>query len=492
METSNDAAGIVGIYSANISENTQIYQKLILAMSALQHRGQDSAGIALYRNQGTICLHSGTGKVREIFTHKDVASTSACAGIGRVRSISGETSCIHNTGPFILTQSTPMQTTTLAFVHDGHIFNSDILRSEIVTQGQHQQTDSELLAQYLLQSKITPFRKRIHHMMSFLQGAYSLVVLTQEKLYALRDPWGIRPLCLGQQEKHWIVASETCALSAVGATYIRDIQPGELVTIDTTGMHSEIIIQARRRYACAFEYIYFSDPTSDIQGISIYEARESLGKALAKEHPAQVDIIIPIPETSIPAALGYAKITGIPYKQIIMKNRYSTRSFLQSNQDPHHREVTSTFQIVPSQIQGKKILLVDDSIIRGTTTKYLVSALRNQGAREVHLRLSAPPIKYTCQYGINLPDSQDLIASNRSVHQIAEYLDVDSLRYLSVAGLIQALKGGNGPRNASNQKKLQCENFCFACMSSAGTPEQLPALSTRHMSKNECSESCNE
>src|SRR5438046_4112112 len=292
----------------------------------------------------------------------------------------------------------------------------------------------------------------------WLRGAYSLVILAEGKLYAMRDPWGMRPLCIGRIGKNWIIASESCALDRIGATFVREVEPGELITIDESGIHSEILAHAPRKSLCVFEYIYFSDATSQLNGRYVYTAREALGRELAREHPIDADLVIPVPDSSIPAALGYATESGIPYGQAIIKNRYSDRTFIKPDQRLRQLEVDLKFNMVKPKIEGMRLVVVDDSIVRGNTMKRLVAALRHQGVKEIHLRSSSPPLRHPCYFGIDIPQEEELIAAGRTVEEVAAYIGVDSLGYLSTTSLGRAVASVTAIQRAVDQSAVGAIN----------------------------------
>ena len=302
--------------------------------------------------------------------------------------------------------------------------------------------------------------------------AGGIAVLAEGKLYAMRDPWGLRPLCMGRIGDNWIVASESCALDRIGATFVRDVEPGELITIDEQGMRSEVLANISRKSLCVFEYIYFSDATSQLNGRFVYNVREALGRELAKEHPVEADMVIPVPDSSIPAALGYSTASGIPYGQAIIKNRYSDRTFIKPDQRLRQLEVDLKFNMVKPKIDGKRLVVVDDSIVRGNTMKRLVAALRHQGVKEIHLRSSAPPLRHPCHFGIDIPQESELIAAGRTVEEIAASIGVDSLGYLSTTGLGRAIATANEEHtleDAAADTLLHTE-FCYGCMEKRGWP----------------------
>ncbi len=435
----HDACGIVGIYLQEHNKNIDVRNYLTLSLTALQHRGQESAGIAVYDEDGKIAHKVGMGKVREVFSDSGAGLPATRCGIGHVRYSTTGSSCVENAGPFVVVNST---------------------------------TDSEAIAMLLLLADGETLRERLIKILPLLQGAYSLVILSEGKLVAMCDPWGMRPLCLGQLGDSWMVASESCALDRVGATFVRKVEPGEFITIDEQGLHSEILLQESRQALCVFEYIYFSDATSRLNNRYVYEVRELLGKELAREYPVEADLVVPVPDSSIPAALGYAAISGIPYGQAIIKNRYTDRSFIKPDQRLRQLEVDLKFNFVKPKIEGKRLVIVDDSIVRGNTMKRLVAALRHQGAKEIHLRSSSPPLRHPCHFGIDIPQEEELVAAGRSVSEVAEYIGVDSLGYLSLAGLGRALSVVNGHTDLDDDAALASlhAECCYGCMETQGWP----------------------
>jgi amidophosphoribosyltransferase len=334
-------------------------------------------------------------------------------------------------------------------------------------------TESEIIALMLLYAQGKTLRERMIETFPLLRGSYSLVMLSEGKLYAMRDPWGLRPLCIGRIGNSWIATSESCALDRMGATYVREVEPGEFITIDEDGMHSEILVQTPKHSLCVFEHIYFSDATSRLNDAYVYNVREALGRELAREFPVDADLIVPVPDSSIPAALGYADESGIKYGQAIIKNRYSDRTFIKPDQRLRELEIDLKFNMVKPKIEGARLVIVDDSIVRGNTMKRLVSALRNHGVKEIHLRSSAPPLRHPCYFGIDIPQDKELIAAGRTEQEIADYIGVDSLGYLSLTGLGRAIKSAESrsqrPDDAEARDFLDQE-FCYGCMETQGWP----------------------
>lgn len=496
MERLHDACGVVGIYAGNnaASENGQfeyeqaepidVRRYLTLALTALQHRGQESAGMAVYDREGKIASRVDMGKVRDVFSDMGIGLPETRCGIGHVRYSTTGSSCVENAGPFVV-GAWRGHYDTIAVAHNGNLVNGEAIRKQLPQEFLQSTTDSEVIALLLLQAGGPTLRERLLATLPLLRGAYSLVILAEGKLYAVRDPWGLRPLCLGRIGDHWLVVSESCALDRLGATFVREVEPGELITIDEHGMRSELLVREPRHALCVFEYIYFSDATSQLNGRFVYTVREALGRELAYEHPVEADLVLPVPDSSIPAALGYAAASGIPYGQAIIKNRYSDRTFIKPDQRLRQLEVDLKFNLVKPKIEGKRLVVVDDSIVRGNTMKRLVAALRHHGAKEIHLRSSSPPLRHPCYFGIDIPQEAELVAAGRSVAEVAAYIGVDSLGYLSTTGLGRAIA------SASAQDGSRCEDtaadsllhaeFCYGCMERRGWPFDPHAAASHTM-----------
>jgi amidophosphoribosyltransferase len=409
-------------------------------------------------------------------------------------------SCVENAGPFVVERNG--QCDTIALAHNGNIVNDKPLRRHFTPDMFNSTTESEVIALLLLYAQGHTLRERMIATFPLLRGSYSLVMLAEGKLYAMRDPWGIRPLCIGRIANTWIVVSESCALDRMGATYVREVEPGEFITIDESGLHAEILGKSPRHSLCVFEHIYFSDATSLLNNAYVYNVREALGRELAREYPVEADLVVPVPDSSIPSALGYAAEAGIPYGQAIIKNRYSDRSFIKPDQRLRELEIDLKFNFVQPKIEGARLIIVDDSIVRGNTMKRLVSALRNRGVKEIHLRSSAPPLRHPCYFGIDIPQESELIAAGRSIQEVADYIGVDSLGYLSLAGLERAINREDAMNRVTDDDKSQfiasegrgpihCareddsihyaresgqglnylhKNFCYGCMHKEGWP----------------------
>ncbi len=481
MERLHDACGIVGIYAQQDEENLDVRRYITLALTALQHRGQESAGMAVYDNDGEIVHRVGMGKVREVFHDSGTSLPFTHCGIGHVRYSTTGSSCVENAGPFVV-GAREGQYDSIAVAHNGDLVNGPTLRAALPQDVLNSTTDSEAIALLLLHAEGETFRERMLATIPLLRGSYSLVLLAEGKLYALRDPWGMRPLCIGRLGKNWIITSESCALDRTGATLIREMEPGELITIDEQGLHSDQLVKMPRQTLCVFEYIYFSDATSQLNGRYTYLVREALGRELAREHPVEADLVVPVPDSSIPSALGYAAESNIPYGQAIIKNRYSDRTFIKPDQRLRQLEVDLKFNLVKPKIKGARLIVVDDSIVRGNTMKRLVSALRHYGAKEIHLRSSSPPLRNPCYFGIDIPREKELIAAGRTVEEIRQYIGVDSLGYLSIPGLGRAINTAMSDSEIASDEQatnMLHSEFCYGCMETQGWPFD-PATEAKH------------
>jgi amidophosphoribosyltransferase len=406
------------------------------ALYALQHRGQESAGICT--SDGT-SLHNltGMGLVSQVFRDRDIARLNGSLAIGHTRYSTTGSSRAENAQPMVV--ASPLG--SLALAHNGNLVNVQEIQRRVLGLGvtPRTSTDSELVAHLIAHSPGDSWLERMRRALGQLQGAFCFVMLTRNRLYAARDPWGIRPLVLGRLDSGWVVASETCALDTIGAQPIREIAPGELLAIGPDGVHSEQFTQQTRRAGCSFEFIYFARPDSLIDGQLVYSTRERMGEALAREHPVAADFVMPVPDSATPAAIGFARAAGLPYREGLVKNRYIGRTFIQPYQEQREVGVDLKFNPLPEVLRGQRIALVDDSIVRGTTTPRIVAMLRRAGAAEVHLRICAPPIRYACHLGVDTAPEESLIANIHSVEEIRVAVGADSLGYLSLDGLVGAI-----------------------------------------------------
>ncbi|MCK4843955.1 MAG: amidophosphoribosyltransferase [Dehalococcoidia bacterium] len=441
-----ESCGVFGVYASGIN----VAQTVFFALFALQHRGQESAGIAVTDGDG-IKLHTNMGLVSQAFTENDLALLKGYIGIGHNRYSTTGSSRPVNAQPIIA----KADGLTIALAHNGNILNFELLRDELQQRGYHFHTssDSEIIANLILASPGQNWEKKIEYAMHRLQGAYSLVILTEDKLIGVRDSLGVRPLCLGTIDNGWSIASESCALDHIGAQFVREVEPGEIVIIDSQGMKS-FKKKNVKKALCIFEYIYFARPDSIIEDKLLYPIREAMGRRLAEEYPVDADFVMGVPDSATASGIGYSNLSAIPYCEGLLKNRYVGRTFIEPDQRIRELGVQLKFNPLSRIIAGKKLIVVDDSIVRGTTTPHVVSLLKKAGATEIHLRICAPPIRYPCFFGVDMAARWQLIAARKTVPEIREYLGVDSLGYLSLNGLIRAVG-------------LPRDIFCLACFTGA-------------------------
>lgn len=431
-ESLREHCGIIGIYAPG----EDVARLAFFGLYALQHRGQESAGIATADGQRIAC-HARMGLVAQVFDEHSLSGLSGGSlAIGHTRYSTTGSSRVENAQPLIVDSDLGQ----LALGHNGNLVNAQELRTELIGRGlvPRTSTDSELIALACAGAAGEDWLTRIRGAMPRLAGAFCLVLLTRDRLFAVRDPLGIRPLCLGRLGSGWVVASESCALDTIGAEFIREIDPGEVLMIGPEGVQSEHLPRARRAL-CSFEYIYFARPDSIIDGRLVYAVRERMGRELAREHPADADLVMPVPDAATPAAIGYAAESGIPYREGLVKNRYIGRTFIQPQQSIRQDSVQLKFNPLPEVLAGKRVVLVDDSIVRGTTTPRVISILRRAGAREVHMRITAPPMVYPCYLGVDTAPVEQLIAARLTVPEICAQIGADSLGYLSIEGLNRAI-----------------------------------------------------
>jgi amidophosphoribosyltransferase len=438
----HESCGAFGIYAPGIN----VAQTTFFALFALQHRGQESAGIAVTDGNG-IKVHTRMGLVSQAFTETDLDLLHGYIGIGHNRYSTTGSSKPANAQPIIARS----EGLAIALAHNGNIINARPLRDELQQRGYHFNTssDSEVIGNLILASPGQNWQEKIEHATHRLQGAYSLVILTEDKLIGVRDPFGVRPLCLGTIDGGWCIASESCALDHIGGQFTKEIDPGEILVIDSQGVQS-FRQESDRKALCIFEYIYFARPDSIIQGKLLYPAREAMGIILSEEYPVDADFVMGVPDSATAAGIGYSHASGIPYCECLLKNRYVGRTFIEPEQRIRELGVQLKFNPLSRIIAGKRLVVVDDSIVRGTTTPRVVSMLRKAGATEVHLRICAPPIRYPCFFGVDMATKWELIAARKTVPEIKEHLDADSLGYLSLDGLIRAVD-------------LPKDIFCLAC-----------------------------
>jgi amidophosphoribosyltransferase len=424
--------GVFGIYASD----EDVARLTFFGLYALQHRGQESAGIAV-ANGRRITYHKDMGLVAQVFNEEKLLPLQGHLAIGHTRYSTTGSSKLQNAQPFLVESALG----PLAVGHNGNLTNAPELRRELLNRGVGltSTSDSEVIVQMLAGGEGRTWEEKLEFFMSRAQGAYCLTVLTRGALFAMRDPWGLHPLCLGKIGKNgWVVASETCALATIGAEFIRELQPGEIIAIDDDGPRLVAHIPAPQRAMCLFEYIYFARPDSLVAGQSLHASRVSAGRELAREAPADADIVIPVPDSAVPAAIGYALESGIPYSEGLIKNRYIGRTFIQPDDRLRKLGIQLKFNPLSDNLVGKRVVIVDDSIVRGNTSGPIVKLLRDAGAVEVHMRVSSPPIQHPCFLGVDMATYPELIAHRMSIPEIEAHLGVDSLAYLSLDGLIKA------------------------------------------------------
>lgn len=427
-----------GVFGMLHSEQTNVSKYIYYGLSALQHRGQESAGIAVCDTngpKGNISYHKDMGLVSEVFRPDTLLSLHGDIGIGHVRYSTTGGSCKENAQPLVLNYLKG----TLALVHNGNLTNTDVLREQLQNTGAifHTTTDSEVIAYQIAKerTKTSSIEEAVFRTAPGLSGGYALLIMSPQKLIGVRDPLGLKPLCLGRLKDSYILASEDCALKAIDAEFIRDIQPGEVITITKEGIHSNYDLCQGKRAHCIFEYIYFARLDSTLDGVSVYDARIRAGKALAKSYPVEADLVTGVPDSGLAAAMGYAQASGIPFGLAFQKNSYIGRTFIKPTQEERQSAVHLKLSVLESVVKGKKLVLIDDSIVRGTTIANLIHMLKKAGALEVHVRISAPPFLYPCYYGTDVPNGDQLIASSHSCDEICRQIGADSLGYLKLEDL---------------------------------------------------------
>jgi amidophosphoribosyltransferase len=437
----HEECGIFGIYGHPDAANLTY-----LGLYALQHRGQESAGIVSSDGK-KLYGQKAMGLVADIFSEDRIKKLPGHMAIGHNRySTTGESSSL-NIQPVLVNFALG----GLAVAHNGNLVNAGLLKDELEAYGSIfvMTTDTEVIVHLIAQSRAATLHERIVDALRQVQGSYSLLIITEEELIAIRDPHGFRPLSLGELDGASVVASETCAFDLIEATHIRDIAPGEMVVINSSGIHSSFPFENADPSHCIFEFIYFARPDSIVFGQNVYTIRKNLGKQLARETGIEADVVIPVPDSGVPAALGYAEEAGIPFDTGLIRNHYIGRTFIEPRQSIRHFGVKIKLNPVRDALKGKRVVVVDDSIVRGTTSKKIIKMIRNAGAAEVHLRISSPPTSFPCFYGIDMPTRQELIASTHSIDEIRKYITADTLGYISMEGI----------KNVVSQPM----NYCAAC-----------------------------
>ena len=466
-----EECGVVGIYGVE-----QAAARTVLGLHALQHRGQEAAGIVSYDGR-QFNAHRALGHVADNFSSEQIiARLKGHSAIGHVRySTTGET-ILRNVQPLFA----DLEFGGFAIGHNGNLTNAHALHRDLVRRGSLFQstTDTEVITHLMATQLRGSVVDRLIHALQQVEGAYSLTALAQEMVIGVRDPLGVRPLVLGRLGDGYILASETCALDIIGADFQRDVEPGELVVLDSSGVHSLRPFPALPRRFCVFEHIYFARPDSIVEGSSVYEARKRIGAELAREAPTPADVVIPVPDSGVPAAIGYAAEAGIPFELGIIRNHYVGRTFIEPTDHIRHLGVKLKHNANRASIENRRVILVDDSIVRGTTSKKIVEMVRSAGAKEVHMRISSPPTTHSCFYGIDTPERAELLAAQNDVKAMADIIGVDSLAFISIDGLYRAM--GLPGRDSSQPQ------FCDACFTGdyptrltdqgVGAPAQLSLL----------------
>lgn len=440
----HEECGVFGVYDLDGNDvATTIYYGLF----ALQHRGQESCGIAVSDTNGPlgrVKSHKGMGLVSEVIAHEDLEALNGNIGVGHVRYATAGESTIQNTQPLVLNYAKG----TLALAHNGNLINTPELKRELEYTGAIFQTtvDTEIIAYHIARERLhsKTIEESVSKTMKKLSGAYSLVIMSPRKLIGARDPLGFHPLVIGRIDNSYILASETAALNAVDAEFIRDVLPGEVVMIDKEGIHSDTSMCQAKTARCIFEYIYFARPDTRFDGVSVYESRIMAGRILAQTHPASADIVVGVPDSGNAAALGYALESGIPFGMAFVKNSYVGRTFIKPKQALRVSSVRIKLNVLSEVVKGKRVVMIDDSIVRGTTSANIVRMLKKAGATEVHVRISSPPFLNPCYFGTDIPTGDHLIARHNTIEQIKDVIGADSLGYLSVDRLSDLVKGDKG------------------------------------------------
>ncbi|MBN8194616.1 amidophosphoribosyltransferase [Bacillus sp. NTK074B] len=443
----NEECGVFGIWGHPNAAQITYY-----GLHSLQHRGQEGTGIVVSDGDTLRCL-KGEGLVTEVFQEGTIEKLEGDSAIGHVRYATAGGGGYENVQPLLFNS----QNGSLALAHNGNLVNANALKHQLEGQGSIFQTssDTEVLAHLIKRSGYFNLKDRVKNALTMLKGAYAFVVMTETEMMVALDPHGLRPLSLGKLGDAYCVASETCAFDIVGAEFVRDIEPGELVIINDEGLTSERFSFSGGNAMCTMEYVYFSRPDSNIQGINVHSARKRMGMELANEAPIEADVVTGVPDSSISSAIGYAEASGIPYEMGLIKNRYVGRTFIQPSQSLREQGVKMKLSPVRGVVEGKRVVMVDDSIVRGTTSKRIVTMLKEAGAKEVHVCISSPPIKNPCFYGIDTSTHEELIASSNSVEEMRQIIGADSLTFLSPEGVIKAIG-----RDDSSENRGQCM-ACF-------------------------------
>jgi len=439
----HDECGVVGVYLNGASGDTASMSASSLAyygMYSLQHRGQESAGIAV-SDGSDVKVHKLMGLVADVFKREDLDALSGRIAVAHVRYATAGGCTIENAQPMVYR----FKLGTVAVAHNGQLVNYEQLREMLEESGSsfNSTSDTEVIVKFIAKSYKKGLERALTDTIQLIKGSFALCVMTQDCLIGARDPNGIRPLCLGKLAGGWVLASESCAIDAMGADFVRDIRPGEIVIINGDGVLSFEFGEKTSKRSCIFEYVYFARPDSVLDEIPVQEARLRMGAMLAKENPVSADVVIGVPDSGLGAALGYSRAAGIPYATGIVKNKYIGRSFIAPTQKERENTVFVKLNTIKNEINGKRVIVIDDSIVRGTTSRRLIQILRKAGAKEVHFRVSSPPVKFPCYFGIDTPRRAELISSDHDVEAICKEIGADSLAFLSMNGMLEALRSCN-------------------------------------------------
>ena len=438
LDKFKDECGVFGVYS---NSPMDVSGMTYYGLYALQHRGQESAGIAV-GNGTEVDIHKGLGLITEAFTKDDLNRLKGHIAIGHVRYSTTGSTKVENAQPLLASSKLGH----IAMAHNGNLVNADVIRDLLEDGGHvfHTTIDSEVIATLIARGAKRGIERAVVDAIQAVRGSFAMVIATKDKLIGARDPHGIRPLCIGKVDDAYVMSSESCALDAVGAEFVRDVEPGEVVVIDEDGIKSIKYSENTLCHTCAFEYIYFARPDSVIVGLDVQVTRVKAGEELYKEHPIEADIVSAVPDSGIPAAIGYARASGIPYDTAFVKNRYVGRTFITPSQEIREKAVAVKLNPLKVNVKGKRVILIDDSIVRGTTSKHLVDSLRRAGAKEVHFLVASPVVKFPCYFGIDTPYRSELIGANHSIEEMSDMIGADSLGYLSMNGMYNTFKGKEG------------------------------------------------
>ncbi|HYH04708.1 MAG TPA: amidophosphoribosyltransferase [Bacillota bacterium] len=463
-----EACGVFGVYSNDPQFDAS--GLTYVGLYALQHRGQESAGMVVSDGQH-ISVHKNMGLVSNVFNQDILHKLQGRIGIGHVRYSTTGSSFLANAQPLVARCSRGV----LAVAHNGNLINTEELRTQLENEGSVFQstTDTEVIMNLIARHTTVDLPTAVLNSAKELRGSFSVVIMTKDTLVGLRDPHGVRPLCLGMIENNFVLASESCAFTSIGAKFIRDIEPGEMVAITAEGLRSYQLPKAENKALCIFEYIYFARPDSTIDGYTVHLARKAMGRQLARQFKGEADVVIPVPDSGLSTALGFSEESGIPYDIGLLKNTYVGRTFIQPHQKMRDLGVRIKLNPVEGVIRGKRVVVIDDTIVRGTTTGRIIKMLREAGAKEVHMCISSPPITHPCYYGIDTSVRKELIAATHSVEEIRQFIGADSLNYLQVEGLEKAFDSGKG--------------FCYACFNGCypiGVPQT--AIHDKYFLEDKC------